>query len=254
MGIDRRAPGSASAAQAPGVVGGALTDAARTAAERGALEEIVAWRARAVPDAAAPLDADDLVRLLRDLLAALGLDPAIAAGVTVNTVHYYRRKEILEPPEGRTAAARYGPRHLWQLAGARLAGHLGLVSLAEAQQAMRGADERALLAFLAARVADARARAALRRPGATGGDLPAAAPAARALPGRAAIAPALPTSPPVPPAGPAAATAVLMIPLPGEAWCLVPAAHPARRSPAAARELARAVVAALCGDDADHPG
>ena len=55
----------------------------------------------------------------------------------MNTVHYYRRKDIVDPPEGRTAAARYGLRHLWQVAGARLAGHLGLVTLAEARRAMR---------------------------------------------------------------------------------------------------------------------
>ena len=69
-------------------------DAARHEAERRARDELVAWRARALPDAAAPLDAEDLVRLLRDCVDALGLDRAIAAGFTVNTVHYYRRRDV----------------------------------------------------------------------------------------------------------------------------------------------------------------
>jgi hypothetical protein len=190
--------------------------------------ELEAWRARAVPDPAAPLDAEDLVRLLRDCVDALGLDPAIAAGVTVNTVHYYRRRDVIDPPEGRTAAARYGLRHLWQVAGARLAGHLGLVTLAEARDAMRDADETALVAFLGARVADARARDAVRA-----SVVPNETP--RALPARAAAAAPTPT-------------AAVMIALPGDAWCVVPAEHPARLSPAAARALAQALAAALHPD------
>jgi len=202
-------------------------------------DELAAWRTRAVPDAAAPLEADDLVRLLRDCVAALALDPAVAAGFTVNTVHYYRRKDVIDPPEGRTAAARYGLRHLWQIAGARLAGHLGLVTLAEARAAMRDADEPALVAFLAARVADARAREAVRAaaPHAMVPNETAGAPAARPLPGRLAATP-----PPAP------AAAALMIPLPGDAWCVVPAAHAAHRSPEAARALVRALAAALRAD------
>jgi hypothetical protein len=202
--------------------------AARGEAGRGEAvrAELEAWRARAVPDAAAPLDAEDLVRLLRDCVDALGLDPAIAAGLTVNTVHYYRRRDVIDPPEGRTAAARYRLRHLWQVAGARLAGHLGLVTLAEARDAMRGADETALVAFLAARVADARAREAVRTTAAAPNEVP------RALPARAAAA--APT-----------ATAAVMIALPGDAWCVVPAEHPARRSPAAAQALAHALAQAL---------
>ena len=90
-------------------------------------------------------------------LRTLGID---AADFSVHTVHYYRRKDILDAPAGRTSAARYDVRHVWQAAGARLAGHLGLVTLAEARSMMRGADERALVAFVAARVVDARARAA----------------------------------------------------------------------------------------------
>jgi hypothetical protein len=203
------------------------------AAERAALDELAAWRARAVPDASAPLDAEHLVALLRDCFAALALDPAIAAGFTVNTVHYYRRRDVIDPPEGRTAAARYALRHLWQIAGARLAGHLGLVTLAEARDAMRDADEPALLAFLAARVADARARDAVRAPG----SVPNAAALARALPGRAAAA----SSPSIVDA----ATPAVMIPLPGDAWCVLPAAHAARHDPAAAHALARALAVAL---------
>src|SRR5207248_8914110 len=54
-------------------------------------------------------------------------------------------------------------RHVWQTAGARLAGHLGLVTLAEARDVMRGASEHALIAFVASRIADARARQTVRR-------------------------------------------------------------------------------------------
>ena len=38
----------------------------------------------------------------------------------------------------------------------------------------------------------------------------------------------------------------LMIALPGNAWCIVPATHEARRSREAARALGRALTAALC--------
>lgn len=211
---------------------------ARDHAERGVSEELDAWRERAVPDPNAPLDAEDLARLLRDCLAALRLDPAIAEGFTVNTVHYYRRKDIIDPPVGRTAAARYGLRHLWQVAGARLAGHLGLVTLAEARAAMRGGDTAALLAFLSARVADARARDALRSQSAMPESSPAsdAATAIRPL-GLAAPVPALGSAPPP--------ETALMIPLPGDAWCVVPASHEAHRSPHAAGALVRALAEAL---------
>lgn len=203
-------------------------DAARSDAERQALAELDAWRARAMPDAAAPLDAEDLVRLLRDCVASLALDAAIVAEFTVNTVHYYRRKDIIDPPEGRTAAARYGVRHLWQIAGARLAGYLGLVTLAEARTAMRGAGSAALLAFLAARVVDARARHVTRSLNGS----PATS-AARALPGVKSTL-----------ASPAVLDAV-MIPLPGNAWCVMPAGHVARQSPSAAESLVRALAEAL---------
>jgi hypothetical protein len=207
---------------------------ARDNAERVALGELEAWRARAVPDASAPLDADDLPRLLRDCLSALRLDPAVADGFTVNTVHYYRRKDIIDPPEGRTAAARYAIRHLWQIAGARLAGHLGLVTLAEARAAMRGADTPALLAFLAARVADARARAAVRSQGGSGETAtPNPSPAVRPLAQPSAAAPA------------SAPEAAMMIPLPGDAWCIVPASHAAHHSTQAAGALVRALADAL---------
>jgi hypothetical protein len=179
----------------------------------------------------APLSADDLVRLLRDCVAALALDAAIAADFTVNTVHYYRRKDIIDPPDGRTAAARYDIHHVWQVAGARLAGHLGLVTLAEARSAIRDADAMTLLGFLAARVADARAGQALRaidRPGVT------AKHGVRPLPGVVRSSPATP-----------AMTEALMIALPGDAWCVIPAAHRARRSAEAADALARALATAL---------
>ena len=204
-------------------------DPARRDAEQRALKELQAWRVRAVPDVTAPLAADDLVRLLRDCVTALELDSAIAVGFTVNTVHYYRRKDIIDPPDGRTAAARYDIRHVWQVAGARLAGHLGLVTLAEARSAIRDADATTLLGFLAARVADARAGQALR-----GGDHPLASakPIVRPLPGVAQSAAA-------------AVTDALMIALPGDAWCVIPATHRAHRSREAADALARALAAAL---------
>ena len=202
----------------------------RAEAERRAVSDLESWRASAVP-AAAPLDAEDVVRLFRDCVSALGLDPAIAGNFTVNTVHYYRRKDIIDPPDGRTTAARYGIRHLWQIAGARVAGYLGLVTLAEAKAAMRGTSEAGLISFLAARVADARARDAVR----SRVDLAPAsnATAVRPLPGRRAAA------------QPSAAVPALVIPLPDQAWCVLPESHAAHTSRAAADELVRALAAAL---------
>lgn len=187
------------------------------------MAELEAWRAHAIPDAAAPLDAEDLARLVPACFEALGIDPEVGRDFSVNTVHYYRRKDIIDAPAGRTSAARYGVRHVWQAAGARLAGYLGLVTLAEARTVMRGADEDTLIAFVAARVLDARARQQVRRVTAP------ASPRARPLPGVVA-APALRET---------------VIPLPGEAWCIVPSSHPAHWSPAAAREVIEALAAAL---------
>ena len=189
----------------------------RRDAEREAARELDAWQASAMPDPSVPLDAEDLVRLLRDFVAAMSLDPSVGENFSVNTVHYYRRKDIIDPPDGRTAAARYTARHLWQVIGARLAGHLGLVSLAEARQTMRGAGDAPLRTFVVARLADARARGAVKSVGA------GATATARPLPG-----------------GPAT-----MIPLPGDAWCVVPASHAAHHSSRAAGELARALASAL---------
>lgn len=196
---------------------------------REAAAELEAWRARALPDAKAPLDTDDLVRLFRDLVAALAIDPSVAAGFTTNTVHYYRRRDIIDPPEGRTAAARYGVRHLWQVAGARLAGQLGLVTLAEARDALREADTRALVGFVAARIADARARESVRALAAA----PLALETPRPLPGRL-VRPK-----------PAAIARTLAVRLPGDVVCILPESHAAIRSPDAARALGAALVAAL---------
>jgi hypothetical protein len=99
-----------------------------------------------------------------------------------------------------------------------------LVTLAEARKVMRGADERTLVAFVAARVADARARQTLRR---------APAVRARPLPGVLAAA------------APAQEASSVIIPLPDEAWCIVPSSHPAHRSASAARELVHALAVAL---------
>lgn len=212
-------------------------DPSRRDAERVALGELQGWRASAIPDVTAPLGADDLVRLLRECNAALGLDPAIAAGFTVNTVHYYRRKDIIDPPDGRTAAARYDIRHLWQIAGARLAGFLGLVTLAEARSEIRAANTATLLSFLAARVADARAGQAMRatNESLTLGSVVGVHSAVRPLPGVArGPSTALPLAEPA-----------VMIQLPGNAVCIIPMAHDARRSREAASALTRALAAAL---------
>jgi hypothetical protein len=215
--------------------------ASRTAIRAEAVREIEreldAWRARAVPDPSMPLEADDIARLAGDCLTALGLDEAASSSMTVNTVHFYRRKEILDAPEGRTSAARYAVRHLWQAIGARLAGQLGLLTLAEAREAMTGRGERVLLAFVAERVLDARARQAVRRaapPVMIARPLTTAAGAekARALP--------LPNG-----ASRSAGTDAVVFSLPGDAWCVVPAAHPAHRSASAARALTRALADAL---------
>ena len=203
----------------------ASTVSNRADAERDVISELQAWRRYAVPESA-PLDAEDVARLVRACFDALGIDAEVGADFSVNTVHYYRRKHILDEPTGRTSSARYGIRHLWQAVGARLAGSLGLVTLAEARKAMRGADERTLLAFVAARVMDARARQTLRAP----------VTRARPLPGVLAE--------PAQGAPPGGVTGGV-IPLPNEAWCIVPSSHPAHHSTAAARELVHALAAAL---------
>ena len=193
------------------------------------LLELEHWRANAIPDPAPPLDAADIARLVRDCFASLAIDPGAAESFSVNTVHYYRRKDILDEPDGRTSAARYGVRHVWQAAGARLAGFLGLVTLAEARNEMHGSDERTLMRFVAARVADARGRQAVRSAPSDARPLHAAS---------AATAPALVADAPSP-------ITATVIPLGGNAMCLLPAAHPALRSPAAARSLVHALAAAL---------
>lgn len=87
-------------ASLPGVtrLGARDTSPERKGAERVALDELVEWRRRAIPDERTPLDVDDLVMLLRDCVETLGLDPDVASGVSVNTIHYYRRKDIIDPP------------------------------------------------------------------------------------------------------------------------------------------------------------
>jgi hypothetical protein len=192
------------------------------------LLELERWRARAVPDPAAPLDAEDIARLVRDCFASLGIDSGAAESFSVNTVHYYRRKDILDEPDGRTSAARYGLRHVWQAAGARLAGFLGLVTLAEARDEIRGSGETTLMRFVAARVADARGRQAVRSAPSEPRPLRAAA---AGKPNPAAEVPSQITA--------------TVIPLGGNAMCLLPAAHDALRSPAAARSLIDALAAAL---------
>ncbi|HTE45485.1 MAG TPA: hypothetical protein VK636_09600 [Gemmatimonadaceae bacterium] len=188
--------------------------------------ELEHWRARAIPDVEAPLDADDVARLVRGCFDSLGVDAAAGESFSVNTVHYYRRKDILDEPEGRTSAARYTVRHVWQAAGARLAGFLGLVTLAEARESVRGATEPALRRFVAARIADARGQQATRDASTTV--------AVQARPLHAAA--------PIPATTAHTAT---VIPLGGAALCLVPAGHAALRSPAAARALVESLAIAL---------
>jgi hypothetical protein len=190
--------------------------------------ELEKWRKRAVPDASAPLDADDLARLVRSCAEAVGIAGA-AESFSVNTVHYYRRKDILDEPDGRTAAARYGLHHVWQAVGARLAGFLGLVTLAEARDVIRGAPDATLRRFVAERIADARARDAARQH--------APAPNARPL----ATAEALASSGAI--HGNAATATVL--PLGGNALCLIPSGHAALHSPVAARALVDALARRL---------
>lgn len=196
------------------------------------LRELREWRARAVPDPDAPLDADDVARLVRDCFAALGIEPAAAESFSVNTVYFYRRKDIIDEPDGRTSAARFTLRHVWQAAGARLAGFLGLLSLAEARRAMRSADDDSLMAFVAARVADARGRQAARQ------STPAARPL-RATPRAVAAAPATYSAPI------ATQITATIVPLGDNAMCLIPAGHASLRSRAAARALVDSLAAAL---------
>ena len=199
----------------------------RTEARQHVVAELDAWRVRSMPSDA-PLEADDVAHLVRTGFESLGIDADVGADFSVNTVHYYRRKDILDAPAGRTSSARYGVRHVWQAMGARLAGQLGLVTLAEAKKALRGADEETLKSFVAARVLDARARVSLRSPQIQ----------ARSLPGVVARDSGLGTRD-------SAAAYPRLIHLPGDAWCIVPQSHAAHRSPAAAREMVDALATAL---------
>jgi len=69
----------------------------RADAERDVISELQAWRRYAVPESA-PLDAEDVARLVRACFDALGIDAEVGADFSVNTVHYYRRKHILDEP------------------------------------------------------------------------------------------------------------------------------------------------------------
>ena len=204
--------------------------AAHTEARQQVVAELEAWRTRSVPPDA-PLDADDLAHLVRTGFESLGIDGDVAADFSVNTVHFYRRKDIIDAPVGRTSSARYGVRHVWQAMGARLAGHLGLVTLAEARKAFRGADEDTLKAFVAARVIDARARVSLRAmPQLEARPLPGVLQARESgIGNRESIG----------------QPNARLIPLPGEAWLILPASHAAQRSPTSARELLAALASAL---------
>ena len=245
----------------------------RVAAEARVVAQLDAWRATAIPDPSAPLDAEALARLVRSCFDALGIDAAVGADFSVHTVHYYRRKDIIDAPSGRTSSARYDLRHVWQAAGARLAGYLGLVTLAEARRVMRDADERTLVGFVAARVVDAHGRELMRRaahvfprsgaePNVYAGMSPVESGVesrARPLPGVYAVA-ANPVGRPeasaigaasvdaivgTDPATRHSVTSASVVRLPGDALCILPASHPAHHSSSSARELVRVLARAL---------
>ena len=210
--------------------------AARSEARQQVVAELEAWRARSVPSHA-PLDADDVAHLVRSGFESLGIDADVGADFSVNTVHYYRRKDILDAPAGRTSSARYDVRHVWQAMGARLAGQLGLVTLAEARKVLRGADEATLKAFVAARVLDARARVTLRQPVVRARPLPGA------IDGESGIGIVRESG--IGNRESIRQPAARLIQLPGGAWCIVPESHPAHRSTAAGRDLVEALASAL---------
>lgn len=219
------------------------------AADRAEVERIVAmeletWRARALPDPTAPLDADTVARLVRSCLETLGIAEAVA-DFSVNTVHYYRRKDILDAPVGRTSSARYTVRHLWQAVGARLAGHLGLVTLAEARDVVRGARESTLVAFVCARVVDARAKQRLREHVHAPANRIAVHEVVAESVAPAARAPVMNPRPLPGVLGSPAMAVPTVIPLPGDAFCVVPPTHAAHASAAAARELVTSLARAL---------
>ena len=163
---------------------------------------------------------------------------------------------------------------MWQAAGARLAGYLGLVTLAEARRVMRDAEERTLVGFVAARVVDAHGRELMRRaahmfprsgaePNAYAGPSVAQGGAearARPLPGVYGAAASPVARPDAPPTGAEASadatvgvdpttrhgvTPASVVRLPGDALCILPASHPAHHSPSSARELVRGLARAL---------
>ena len=226
--------------------------------------ELETWRTTAIPDASAPLDAEDVARLVRASFDALGLDPALGESFSVHTVHYYRRKDILDAPEGRTSAARYTLQHVWQAAGARLAGQLGLLTLAEAQAQLRGADDAALRRFVASRVADARGRQASRHaPASTAAAPPPrplrptpSAPQAAALVASSAETMASYGKSGAPHVAsldqpsdfkypPIATSKAVVVALDRNALCLIPEGHAALRSKSAARALVETLAQAL---------
>lgn len=67
----------------------------------------------------------------------------------VRTIRYYRSEGVVQPPEGQTSNARYGWRHVLEVATARLAGHVGRWSLSQAAQKMEGLDDEQLTEFVA---------------------------------------------------------------------------------------------------------
>jgi hypothetical protein len=100
---------------------------------------------------------------------------------------------------------------------------------------MSGRGERVLLAFVAERVLDARARQAVRR----GAPAAVIARPLAVIGTEPSVAPARPLPMPNGAAGAMRSDAVVFT-LPGDVVCVVPAAHPAHRSPLAARALGRA--------------
>lgn len=105
-----------------------------------------AVRSIAGPDAT--LTIEEVLDGTTRLLALIGADPEVYAGVSVRTIRYYRQKGIVDAPEGRTVNACYGRRHVLQAAFARLAGHLHRITLEQAA-ARSGASDEDLLTEIA---------------------------------------------------------------------------------------------------------
>jgi hypothetical protein len=115
------------------------------------------------PDAAVPLETQDVYQGSAAVLASFGLDATLTADYTPNTLRFYRRSGVVSAPEGRTTRARYTRRHIYEAVLARLVGHLALANLREAAALRATFSDDALPMAVAVRVREARSREALRQ-------------------------------------------------------------------------------------------